>query len=64
MITVWLVDDKTRLHMPASKWGMDVPDCLWCLGHKLVLVGAAEFPDTRSKAELRRVDALLDQIGI
>ena len=61
MITVWLVDGETRLHMPSTDWGHRVLTRLQELGHTVLQTSQPAWPDSRQPQELTRRDALLEE---
>ena len=61
MITVWLVDGDTRLHMPSTDWAEQVLQTLRDNGHIVQRTSQPCEPDTRLPAELERRDALLEE---
>lgn len=64
MITVYLVDQTTRLHLPESRWAMNVRTKLAEMGHTLQDLGQAPEHDLRTDEEKLRVKALLDSTGL
>ena len=64
MIVVFLVDGKTRLHLPDSKWGVDVRNKLREMGHIVQRTSQPEFPDLRCDAERHRRYELLASTGL
>lgn len=64
MISVILVDGKTRMHLPGSRWAMDVQASLAQKGHVLQDLGPAPEADLRDEAEKARVAELLDSTGL
>ena len=64
MIQVFLCDNLTRIHLPESRWALDVRAKLAELGHTLVDQGPAPEHDDRDEAEKARVMRLLDSTGL
>jgi hypothetical protein len=64
MVNVILVDGKTRMHLPNSRWAMDVQISLSQMGHQLRDLGQAPEHDMRDQDEKARVAALLDSTGL
>jgi hypothetical protein len=64
MVTVFLIDGETRLHLPGTPWGFKVRTKLVSLGHKVQATDWSPEPDVRSPAELARRDELLDSTGL
>ncbi len=64
MITVYLVDQTTRLHLPDSRWSMNVRVKLAQMGHTLQDLGPVPKHDTRTEEEKLRVKELLDSTGL
>lgn len=65
-LTVFLVDNQTRLVLPDSQWAYDVRDRLKELGHVLTVTSldAEQVNLLRKADELRRVDDLLEKTGL
>ena len=63
-LSVYKVDQKTRLVLPDSVWAKSVLDKLEQLGHQVDLTD--DDPDLclRDEAELTRRDELLDETGL
>lgn len=64
MRTVWLVDGKTRVILPGSAWAGAVQESLRGLGHTVQRTSEDPESCVRDKAELERVDALLEETGL
>lgn len=64
MISVILVDGKTRMHLPNSQWAKDVQASLTEMGHQLQDLGQAPEADPRSAEEKLCVEQLLDSTGL
>ena len=64
--TVYLVDDTTRLILPASQWAFNVREKLSHMGHKVVSTTQDPFQveQNRPADEVARVDQLLDSTGL
>jgi hypothetical protein len=64
MLRVYLVDNDTRLILPASEWGKDVYDALVKMGH--TVQSTDQDPDlcARTGPELERRDQLLAETGL
>ncbi len=64
MVTVYLVDNHTRLHLPSSAWAANGLDKLRQLGYTVERTDQSPVPDTRDGAELERRDALIAEAGL
>jgi len=64
MISVYLVDGNTRLHLPSSEWGKQVLQKLEQQRHTVVNQGEFNGIDDRSQLELARRDILLHHTGL
>ena len=65
MITVFLVDNSTRVMLPDSLWGLNVRQKLRAQGHTISLCAdQTHDPDPRGDAERLRMAALLDATGL
>ncbi len=64
MVTVYIVDKHTRLHLPSSAWGSAVVQKLRNLGYAVEATTASHEPDTRDEAELERRDCLIAETGL
>jgi Trk K+ transport system NAD-binding subunit len=64
MLTVYKVDNDTRLILPNSQWGNQVLESLAQQGHLVEITG--DDPDlcARTEAELARRDQLLAETGL
>lgn len=64
MFTVYIVDGKTRIHLPSTAWGVDVQRKLVELGHTVQATGENWALNRRDCAEMLRVARLLDSTGL
>lgn len=63
-LSVYKVDDITRLILPASDWAESVITVLEELGHRVDLTDEDPYLCLRDEAELARRDALLESTGL
>lgn len=64
MITVYMIDNQTRMHLPGSAWGYAVKEKLSALGHTVELADQDSDSCKRDASELRRVESLLAETGL
>lgn len=65
-LTVFLVDNRTRLVLPDSQWGFAVRDKLKELGHNLTATSEdpSEVEKVRTTTEMHEVGLLLEETGL
>lgn len=61
MVSVWIVDNSTRMKLPGTAWGNAVVESLTEKGHTVVLTNQDHESVVRSEAEMAAVDALLEE---
>lgn len=64
MVSVYLIDSVTRLHLPDTAWSRRALLEFRRRGHKIEILDQPSHPDTRTQDETRRVDELLDSITL
>jgi len=64
MVTVYLVDGITHVHLPPSVWGNAVRDRLSEMGHSVQPTDLYWLTHHRGDTEMLRVDQLLDSTGL
>lgn len=65
-LTVFMVDNRTRLVLPDSQWGRDVRGKLTELGHVLTATSedAEQVQRARPDDEMIRMHRLLEETGL
>lgn len=64
MLTVYIVDQKTRIILPSSQWGFNVREKLTQMGHKVEAYPQKPHECVRDEAEMQRMDELLTSTGL
>ena len=64
MITVYLVDNKTRIGLPVTAWSTSVLEKLGQMGHVVQATGQNWALVKRDNQETLRVARLLDSTGL
>ena len=64
MVTVYLIDGETHVHLPSSAWGHAVREKLSEMGHTVQATDQNWALNTRDNQEMLRMSRLLDSTGL
>lgn len=64
MLTVFLIDGKTRIILPSSQWGFNVREKLSQTGHSVQATDQDPDLIKRDTLEMENVELLIDGTGL